>query len=315
MPVPTPREPRTRVAVAGATGALGRCMLPELQRRGYRTRAIARDAARLGRASEHVDECVVVDLLTASAHELEAACRDVDVVFSAAGASTSMMRTAERRGFHNVDYVGNSRLLDAALTVGVPRFVYVSVFAADRLGDLAYVRAHERFVERLRASALRSTVVRANGFFSGYLELLRMARRGRAVLLGDGRSRSNAIHEADLASVCVAAIEGSDNEISVGGPELHTRREEAELAFRALGSEPRVFSLPTAVARLVAACMRPFDRRRSEVLRFLLEVMTADMVAPGAGTRRLADFYGEQVAGGAAATSQHEWRQGGRACA
>jgi len=81
------------------------------------------------------------------------------------------------------------------------------VLGGEKLRHLDYVRAHEQFVDALIASTLDHTIVRANGFFSSYLDLLEAARRGPVVMFGNGQARSNPIHEAELAAACVDAIE------------------------------------------------------------------------------------------------------------
>lgn len=207
-------------------------------------------------------------------------------------------RLPDRRGFHEVDYEGNARLVEAADTTGTERFLYVSLFNAARLAGLEYVDAHERVVERLRASDLEATVVRANGFFSAYRELLELAATGRRIpLFAGGSAKSNPVHEADLAAACLEALEGAESEVEVGGPEILARRQEVELAFAALGREPRIRSLRPWTGRALASALRPFDRRRSATLAFLTAINTIDMVAPRVGERRLGDYFAEHADG------------------
>lgn len=283
----------TAVLVAGATGALGREVVAALTDHGDDVHALVRDPARLPDGQR-------AELVVADAREpgeaLNRACRDMDVVFSAMGATTSTNRVTERTSFEDVDRRGNLNLLAAASAAGVQKFVYVSVFNAQRLGHLNYVRAHEDVVRALQDSGLDFTVVRANGFFSGYLELLDLARKGRVVLFGDGEARSNPIHERDLAQVCVQAIHGREQHVDVGGPQVLKRREEAELAFAALGRPPKISRLPRPVSRVAFGLIGRVDRRRAQILKFLAEIHQIDMVAPSNGTRRLGDFFREHAA-------------------
>lgn len=188
------------VLVAGATGALGTEVVAALEAHRDEVRALVRDPARLP-AGPRADVVVADARLRDEA--LDRACRGIDVVFSAMGATTSANRVQERTTFAAVDLRGNLNLLDAAKAAGVRKFVDVSVFNAQRLEHCEYVRVHEDVVRALQESGLEYTVVRANGFFSSYLELLDLARKGRVVLFGDGEARSNPIHERDLAQVCV----------------------------------------------------------------------------------------------------------------
>jgi uncharacterized protein YbjT (DUF2867 family) len=279
------------VLVAGATGSLGARLTAELERRGQPVRALVRDGARAAAMDPRPSEVAVCDLTDAQA-DLAAACRGAHTVISVAGQSTVTHRIPDRRGFHQIDYQGNVRLVEAAEAAGTERFLYLSVFNAARLRGLEYVDAHEAVVERLRATALDATVVRANGFFSAYRELLDLAASGRRIpLFAGGSARSNPIHEADLAAACLAALEGPDSEIEVGGPETLTRRQEVELAFAALGREPRTAPLRPWAGRAAASVLRPFDRRRSATIAFLVAINAIDMVAPSHGERRLADYF------------------------
>jgi uncharacterized protein YbjT (DUF2867 family) len=283
------------IAIAGATGSLGRRLTAELEGADRPVRALVRDGARAAAMDPRPSEVFVCDLTDPRA-DLAGACRGARTVISVAGQSTDTRRLPDRRGFHEVDYGGNLRLVEAAEAAGAERFLYVSVFDAARLRGLEYVDAHERVVERLRSSALDATVVRANGFFSAYRELLELAAAGRRIpLFAGGSARSNPIHEADLAVACLDALDGPEVEVEVGGPEILTRRREVELAFAALGRKPRTAPVRPWAARAAAGALRPFDRRRAASIAFVAAVSAIDMVAPSHGIRRLADYLAEHA--------------------
>jgi uncharacterized protein YbjT (DUF2867 family) len=271
-----------RVLVAGATGHLGRALVAELGRRGHRTRALVRDAGRAPAA----DEVAVAD---AARDPLGEALAGVDVVFSALG-GTSRIDSGPRRSFHELDTLPNLALLRAAERAGVGRFAYVSLLNADRLRGNAYVDAHESVVEALRASAVPGTVIRANGFFSAYDELLDMARKGRARIAGDPDRLSNPIHDGDLAVACADALEAGADEVAVGGPETLTRRQEVELVNEAAGRGRQAKRMPGAVTRAGALILRPIDPRRAALLDFVRRISSIDMVGPAHGERTLADY-------------------------
>jgi uncharacterized protein YbjT (DUF2867 family) len=182
-------------------------------------------------------------------------------------------------------------LLDVALRAGVNKFVYVSVFNGPSLLHLAIVKAHEDFVAVLEASGMAYAVIRPTGFFSDMGEYMKMARKGRVYLFGDGSNRINPIHGADLAKVSLDAAQGSETEIDVGGPEVLTHREIARLALRSLGKKERISSAPIWVMRASVSLTKAFNKHQGELLAFLTEAMTSDSVAPGFGTRTLAMHF------------------------
>ena len=277
------------VLVAGATGHLGRELLAELRRRGHRTRALVRDPAKLGEGE--ADEVVVADAAT---DPLDDACRGAEVVFSALGA-TSRVDQGPRKRFRDTDTKPNLRLLEAAERAGVSRFAYVALLNGERLRGNEYAGAHEDVVDALRASPVAHTVIRANGFFSAYDEVLDLARKNRLRMFGDPEARSNPVHDADLAVACADAIEQGVDVIAVGGPETMTRREEAELAYAAAGRPgKKVGRFPNPAVRGLATVLKPIDPRRAALLGFLLEISSIDMIGPSHGERRLRDYLNER---------------------
>lgn len=283
----------SRVLVAGASGYLGRYVVRELNARGHRVRALIRDPGKCDLV-EGAQETLAIDLRDPG-EQVVAAMRDVDGVFSAAGQPCTLRRISDRRSFRSVDPQINRTLLHAALAAGVRKFTYVAVLARPQHRHLDYVAAHEEFAEELQGSPIQSTVLRVNGFFYSYIDLLDFARRGLAIGFADGTARSNPIHEADLAIACVQAIEGEDRQIDVGGPETITRRQEIELAFAAAGRRPRVLRVPAVLLKAMLPVMRIADRRRAEMLDFLAAISDSDLIAPAHGDRRLGDYLREHV--------------------
>jgi uncharacterized protein YbjT (DUF2867 family) len=286
-------RPTSRVLVAGASGYLGRHVVGELHRRGYLVRALIRDPDKRSLV-EGAEETLVIDLLKDDA-QLHDAMEDIDVVLSTAGQPCTLQRIADHRSFREVDPQINRALLDAAITGGIEKFVYVTVFAPPQLHGLDYVASHEGFIDELKAGRIEYTVVSANGFFYSYLDLLEVARRGLAIGFGDGSARSNPIHEADLAIACVEAMEGTSRRVEVGGPEIITRSEEAKLAFAAVGRKPHVLRIPKPLLKAALPLIKLTDRRRGEMLDFLAAISHIDLLAPQHGSRRLADYLREHA--------------------
>lgn len=241
-----------KILVAGSTGQLGKCVLRGLKRRGYAVRALARDAGKL--AEIEIDEVVKADLTRPET--LRGACDGVDALISCAGASMNVNNFGDRKSFYEIDYRGNLNLLAEARKAGVKKFVYVSLATADKLRQTEYADAHEKFVDELRASGLDHTVVRPTGFFGFHLEILKFASKGRGLLIGSGDSRTNPIHESDVAAACVDALGKGDDELIVGGPDVFTRRETVELAFAALNRKPSLMSVPPWTFKLMISPLK-----------------------------------------------------------
>ena len=275
-----------RILVAGATGYLGGFVAWEFKDRGWFVRALARTPEKLDHLTDTVDEGIPGHVTRPQT--LDGVCDGMDVVFSSVG----ITRQKDGLTFWDVDYQGNKNLLETALQAGVQKFIYISVFNGPQLPHLDIVRAHEEFVELLKGSGIDYTVVRPTGYFSDLGELLDMARKGRVYLFGDGRSRMNPIHGADLAVSCADAVDQSNTEIDVGGPQTLTWEEMAGLAFETLRRPVRITRIPGWMMGLVVWLVRLFNRHQGELMAFFATMATTDVVAPVAGTHTLsAQFH------------------------
>lgn len=152
--------------------------------------------------------------------------------------------------------------------------------------------AKEMFVEELRKSGIDYCIIRPNGFFSDLKEFYTMAKMGRVYLFGDEKWKVNPIHGEDLATVCVDAIEESDQEIKVGGPEILTHNEIAMTAFDVLDREPKITYIPDWIGTAILKMVRIITG--SEVygpIEFFLTVMAMDMTAPEYGKHTLKEHF------------------------
>ena len=256
-------------------------MVQEFKNRGYFVRALARTPAKLDHLQDSLDEVVKAEVTRPET--LKGVCNDMDVVFSSIG----ITRQKDGLTFRDVDYQGNKNLLNVALEANVGKFIYVSVFNGRNLRHLDIVDAHECFVDDLKTSCIDHSIIRPTGYFSDMEEFLDMAKKGRVYLIGSGQNRMNPIHGADLAVICVNAMEQDNLEIDIGGPEVKTYREIAELALEVAGKSIKVTCVPLWLMKIVIAGARIFNRHQSELLSFFTTASISDNVAPAFGTYAL----------------------------
>ena len=275
-----------KILVAGATGYLGQFVVKALKAKGYWVRALGRSAANLAPVEEYADELIIGEVTDPDS--LDGTCDGIDVVFSSVG----ITRQKDGLTYEDVDYQGNRNLLDIAERSNVSKFVYVHVLNAEKLQHVAMIQAKQAFVDELKRSALDHTVVCPTGFFSDMEEFLSMARSGRVYLFGEGSNRINPIHGADLAEVCADVLASREQQLDVGGPEVFTYREIAELAFDVLEKPKKITCLPK---KLIAAAVGAFrwlvPVKTYGPIQFLATVMTMDVVGEKYGQRRLVDHF------------------------
>ncbi|MEL7210273.1 MAG: NAD(P)H-binding protein, partial [Actinomycetota bacterium] len=218
----------------------------------------------------------------------------VDIVFSSVGIS----RQRDGLTFDQVDYACNHTLIQLAEQADVGRFVYVSMHGADQpeLRDLAITKAHEKVVAELEASPIEHRVVRPCGYFSDMGALLSMAKRGVAMLVGDGSNRMSPIHGRDLAQICVDTAEGGQIEVEAGGPEVLTQRAAAELAFDVVGKRPRIVVIPMWAARGLVKGVGALSAQFGDLADFIVTAGEVDGVGPPLGTTTLRSYFEELAA-------------------
>ena len=282
-----------KVIVAGSTGYLGRYVVQELKNRGYWVRALVRNPEKINIPGPYfapvldnlADEYFIGD--ATKPETIAEVCDGVEVVFSSLG----MIKPDFVHSIFDVDYQANLNLLNLALKAKVSKFVYVSVFDAHRMMNIPNIQAHEKFVRELKASNIDSTIIRPTGYYSEIGQFVARALRGFTLMVGDGYQRSNPIHGADLAKVCVDAIEGTAKEVEAGGPEVFTYCEMVDLAAEIAKNYPFVLSLPLWLADGLVAAIGIFNRDVHDVALFATTVSRIDTVAPLHGTHRLRDFF------------------------
>jgi NADH dehydrogenase len=196
----------TRVAVAGASGALGARICKRLRAAGAEVRPLSRPGTDL----------TVPDTLAAAL--AGAAC----VVSTA----TAFPHDPAPDAVERVDRDGNIALAEAAEAAGVGRFVFVS-FPPVPL-DFPLQRAKRAVEERLAAAALDAVVLRPDKFMDvWFTPLLGFdPSRRRATIYGDGTSPVSWVAAADVAGIAAEAALGErSGTIEFGGPEALSQRE------------------------------------------------------------------------------------------
>lgn len=274
-----------KVLVAGATGYLGGYVARAFKEKGYWVRALARSRAKAQSLSTCTDDLYQGEITRPQT--LSRVCDGIDVVFSSIG----ITRQKDRLTYRQVDFQGNMNLLEAAISAGVRKFLYVSIFGASRMEHLAIVKAHEDFAREPKASGMQYVIIRPTGYFSDIGEFLTMAKSGRVFLTGPGDNRMNPIHGADLAQVCVEAASGPQGEINAGGPQVLSYRDIALTAFSVLGKPPRIYCIPPWVARASASVVKAIRPDLGEKLAFFATAGVLELVAPCFGTHTVREYF------------------------
>lgn len=276
------------VLIAGASGYCGSHLVSEFSRRGWKVRALVRNEEQADRFKALASRVIMAEVT--KPETLNTDMEGVDTVISAVGITT------QKEGFSylDVDYQGNLNLLREAEKAGVKHFAYVASYRGAEFRHLCMVDAKERFVDALRASHIRHTIIRPNGFFIDLYAVLGLVSRGPYPLIDGGESRVNYISGADLAMFIARAVENKQKVAEAGGPELLSQREVAELAFEVLGRQPEYIHFTTAEIDAAIRVVRTFSEESTYgLLEFMFESMRSQMAAPFFGKDRVKQFLSE----------------------
>lgn len=278
-----------KVLVAGATGYLGQYLVRELKNRGFWVRVLIRKESQKNKFQE-VDDFFIGQITEPDS--IKGITNNIDWVFSSVG----ITRQKDGMTYMDVDYQGNSNLLKEALKNKVEAFQYISAINGDRLRHLKIFEAKEKFVDELKSSGMHYCVLRPNGFFSDMKDFLNMAKAGRVYLFGDGNMKLNPVHGEDLAKVCVDKMISGVEEETVGGIDILTQNELAELALKAWQKPVKISHLPDWTRRFVIWLLRTFTSSKTYgPIEFFLTAMAFDNIANQYGTNRLEDFFKSEV--------------------
>jgi uncharacterized protein YbjT (DUF2867 family) len=277
-----------RILLAGATGYLGSYIAKELQKGDYHVSVIARDLKKLSQKKIEASEILEAEITQPGT--IRGCCKEINKVISTVG----ITRQKDGLTYMDVDYQANMNLLHEAKQSGVNKFIYVSVLNGEKLKHLKICEAKEKFVEELKKSGLDYCIIRPNGFFSDMVEFYNMAKKGRIYLFGNGELKANPIHGEDLAVVCVDAIEKSDQEIVIGGPQTLTQNEIAATAFKIVGKKPKITYIRNWIRMFILKVVKTFTGSKVYgPIEFFLTVMAMNMIAPEYGKHTLGDFFSD----------------------
>ncbi|PIE86626.1 MAG: NAD-dependent dehydratase [Bacteroidetes bacterium] len=274
-----------KVLVAGASGYLGRHLTQTLIEKGYDTHVIVRDKRKMNIEAPNL---TIFEAEVTQPETLDKLFNGIDVVISAVG----ITRQKDGVTYMDVDYQANANLIDAAKKNGVKKFMYVSVLNGDKLRHLKICEAKEKLVDYLKSSGLDYCVIRPNGFFSDMGDFLKMAKKGSVYLFRDGTLQLNPIHGKDLATEIIHLIDQDRKELNIGGPDLLTQNEIAELALNAFDKPKKIIHLPDWIRRFTLWSVRTFTRSKTYgPIEFFLTTMVMNMEAPQFGHEKLKDFF------------------------
>ena len=260
-----------RVLLVGASGAIGRRLIPQLAERGHQVTGTSRSAAKAGQLRSLGAEPAVLDVLDAGAvRAVVAKARPDAIVYQATALAGQAFSRNMDRGFAPTNELrtkGADILLAAAAEAGVPRFIAQS-FAPFRYAHTGGPVKDEgdplvsdpppsaRLMFGAMAhidqavTAAGGIALRYGGFYGDVDAMVTAVRKRQFPLIGDGGGMMSFIHLEDAAVATVLALDAEGPAIfNITDDEPAPMRDWLPALAAALGAKPP-YHVPGWVGRL-----------------------------------------------------------------
>jgi NADH dehydrogenase len=278
-----------KIFVTGASGALGRCLLPALLEQSHEVTALFRAG---GADAGAGIRAVTGDLLRPTSYRDELA--DVDAVLHMA-AVTHTNRFAE---YYRVNRDGTAALLNETKRARIGRFVFVSTRAVGPEGG-AYSDSKAQAEELVRASGLQWLILRpaeVYGFDQDEMigRLIESAAAAAFVLVpGDGSYELAPIHIEDLV-LAMSRLVGKNGAavgvLTLAGPESLSINEWIDTIGGARELLPLKIHVPLALLSIAASTMALLHIRKPPIVKDQVARLVLAKDADIAPARRTIDF-------------------------
>jgi len=279
--------------IAGATGYIGKSVVRESVRQGYRTIALVRDKRKIesdeGKvlygtffAGADVVECDVLSKqsLTDTFRDLSSK-GTIDAVVSCLASRSGIKKDA-----YKIDYQATLNCLEAGRDVNARHFVLLSAYCVKNPW-LQFQQAKLKFEAALEAQeGMTYSIVRPTAFFKSVSGQLEVIKQGAPfVMFGDGEvTRCNPISEADLATYLIDSITDKSRRnkiINLGGPdEPLTMKRQGEMLYKAVGKEPNFFYAPLSLFDVII-----------DSLQWVADTFDSEKFENAAETGRIGKYY------------------------
>lgn len=292
------------ILVTGATGTVGRALVPMLLERGDEVRVLVRDPRKLGRL--RVEVRIALGDLTdlADRRVTRQALRGVSTVIHLAAA----IRDQPPTPLEEINGLATARLLRAAERSGVERFIFFSALGATEFQRTRFFRAKALAERAVRESELATTVFAPSIVYDRDDPWMTIQRRLTLLpaipISGEGRARFEPIWAGDVARCVLAELErGVDGarRLELAGPEVLSYDEIARVVARSAGRDRPLVHVPLGLVhyglaglrRLVGeAAFATWEEAELMEIPMIAERGAADVRGLGVEPRRMAEVLG-----------------------
>jgi uncharacterized protein YbjT (DUF2867 family) len=279
------------ILLTGATGTVGRELLPLLLSSGREVRALVREPRRLG--SERVSVQIVLGDMT-DPFSIRHAMRGIDTVIHLA----ATIHDQPRGSIEELNGLGTIRLLRAAERAGVERFLFFSAIGATPFQRTRYFRSKAIAERAVLSAPLDSTVFAPSIIYrpgDPRITLLeRLAALPVVPVAGSGQAGYQPIWARDVARCVLAALDsgatrrkatraadGRRRRYELAGPETLSYDDIVERVMASLGRSRPILHLPLPAVRAALRAIELLEGDSAFPTWEEAELMEVPMVSEG----------------------------------
>jgi len=278
------------ILVTGATGTIGKALVPLLLERGDDVRVLVREPRRLGRLRVEV-RLALGDLAELDDPRIRRqALRGVDTVIHLAAA----IRDQPHARVEELNGLATARLLRGAEQAGVARFVFFSALGASEFQRTRFFRAKALAERAVAESELATTVFAPSIVYDRADPFVRLVRRLSLLpaipISGSGDAAFEPIWAEDVARAVLGGLGGDHHgRYELAGPDRLTYDQIARLIAATAGRRRPLVHVPLRVVRTGLIWLRRLAGETAFATWEEAELMEVAMVSSRgpADTRRL----------------------------
>ena len=250
------------VTIFGATGFIGRQLVPKLAAQGRIIRVVTRNPAK-ARALQTAGQPGQITVLTSSLGNdtaVRAMLKGADAVVNLLG----ILYETRRQTFETVHHHLPARLAQIAAQEGVGKFVQISAIGANAKSRSAYARSKAAGEQAVFAAFPTATILRPSivfgpedDFFNRFAGLTRISPF--LPLVGGGKTLFQPVYVGDVAQAIVAALtrpEAAGRIYELGGPQALSFKQLLQMMLEQTQRCRLLLPLPFGMAKALSLLLQ-----------------------------------------------------------
>lgn len=264
-----------KVVLAGAFGHLGAEILKVLCDRGYEV--VAADLKELP-VEGYKGKYTFVSIDGTNPKTLEGLCDGAEVCITTMGLTGASTKFTS----YDIDYTGNMNLYKECKRAGVKKFNYISVISCDQPGAEKVPMLHAKYMveQDIKKESMDYVIYRPTGYFYDIAHVFKpYIDKGEMQLLkGYGNVKANVVDCCDFAAFIVDHMEDTNKIYNVGGKEVYSYVEMAEMCFAAARKPLKIKWAPIWMFGILANLPKIKKAGKHDIILFSRWTLSHDLV-------------------------------------